>query len=131
VTHRRWLHFVPVVFALGACMEPDPRPGPIVAMEPRPNPPPARAQPSDPQQARWVARFWSELTPQQQRRVSRRLRTPQADAPPGGTTVAQRWDVMGLEDRRELVFGRGAPPSPQAAPPELSTAVRTVSNRGS
>ncbi|MBK1660636.1 hypothetical protein CKO45_20660 [Paracraurococcus ruber] len=104
-----------------ACAAWDPRPGPIRAMEPRPNPPASRALaaraaadkgadlPDRIRRHRWLARFWSELTPAQQRRVAGRM----ADA---GPEAAQRWDVMGLEERARLVFGDSAARGGRAMP---------------
>ena len=57
----------------------------------------------------WLARFWSELTPAEQTRVTRALaRGGRAGAAPA------TWDPMGLQDRVELVFGplRAAYPLP-------------------
>lgn len=111
----------------GGCSQWDPRPGPIRAMAPRPNPPAARAVASRPapektpdlqqrlRQNRWLARFWSELTPAQRRRVEGRMATEgSADRAEAG----ERWDVMGLEDRARLVFGDGAA---QRSPSPLAT----------
>jgi hypothetical protein len=53
----------------------------------------------------WLARFWSELTPVEQRRVTRALARRGAQPP----AVPAAWDPMGLQDRVELLFGdRGA-----------------------
>jgi hypothetical protein len=84
-----------------------PAPEPIAAPVPEPLPPepvpepvPAAA-PAPPSTAEllrrnpWLSRFWSELTPAQQARVTRRL--------PADT--AARWDVMGLPDRARLLQG--------------------------
>lgn len=48
----------------------------------------------------WIVRFWSELTPAEQGRVTRALSRRGA---PGLAPVA--WDPMGLADRVELLFG--------------------------
>jgi hypothetical protein len=84
-----------------------PEPPPIIA-EPIPDPEPPRPQ-VDPEVRRnalirqnpWLARFWGELTPAQQGRVSRaiiRSGRPQSEAAPS-------WDRMGLAERTSLVFG--------------------------
>lgn len=50
----------------------------------------------------WLARFWSELTPAEQLRVTRAL--ARRGAQPLAAPAA--WDPMGLQDRVELLFGR-------------------------
>ena len=50
----------------------------------------------------WLARFWSELTPAEQIRVTRAL--SRSGAAPAAAPAA--WDPMGLQDRVELLFGR-------------------------
>jgi hypothetical protein len=50
----------------------------------------------------WLARFWSELTPAEQLRVTRAL--ARRGAQPLAAPAA--WDPMGLQDRVELMFGR-------------------------
>jgi hypothetical protein len=107
----------------------------VEAMEPRPNPPVAppaerlpqpaplaaatpAAEPADAElslryavrQHRWLTRFWTELTPAQQRRVERQFRRGDGLPPGEPADPAGRWDSMGLADRVALVLG-GAPPS--------------------
>jgi hypothetical protein len=125
-TRRRFCLVLPSLVLLAtaaACA--DPRPGPIRAMEPRPNPPPAQptqtaaaVEPTAAVSTRlrrdpWLARFWEELTPAQQRRVAaamqRRRGAGGQAADPGGS-----WDVLGLEERVALVSGR-APRLPRPA----------------
>ncbi|MFM2148567.1 MAG: hypothetical protein RLZZ187_873 [Pseudomonadota bacterium] len=48
----------------------------------------------------WLTRFWSELTPGEQSRVTRALARRGAPGPAPNT-----WDPMGLADRVELLFG--------------------------
>ncbi|TCZ57251.1 hypothetical protein [Roseicella aquatilis] len=95
---------------------PPPRPqeAPVRAMEPLPDAAPAAPVPARPappetreqrlhrlvRQHRWLTRFWTELTPGQQRRVAQRL---------GKADPAAGWDVMGLSDRTVLIFGPGVP----------------------
>jgi hypothetical protein len=83
---------VPVAVAEPAPVAEAPRP-PLADPAPEPLPPPVttaemlRRNP-------WMTRFWSELTANQQSRVSRRL----------PTNAPARWDSMGLPDRARL-FG--------------------------
>ena len=48
----------------------------------------------------WLTRFWSELTPGEQSRVTRALARRGAPGP-----APNAWDPMGLADRVELLFG--------------------------
>lgn len=48
----------------------------------------------------WIARFWSELTPVEQGRVTRALARR---GPPGAAPAV--WDPMGLTDRLDLLSG--------------------------
>jgi hypothetical protein len=48
----------------------------------------------------WLTRFWSELTPVEQSRVTRALARRGAPGP-----APNSWDPMGLADRVELLFG--------------------------
>jgi hypothetical protein len=54
----------------------------------------------------WLARFWSELTTEQQGRIAQRLQA-------GGNRlqrpeIAFAWDRMGLDERVRLIYGAGA-----------------------
>lgn len=77
----------------GGCVAPSP--------PPRPSPPPptevvVRRNP-------WLAQNFDELTPSRQARVVRRMMRAR---PPLATTreaARQRWDAMGLEERRALI----------------------------
>lgn len=114
-------------------------PGSVVAMEPRLDPPAASAgnrnlqagrvrvvEPqadavpapeADPEartrslvrQNQWLTRFWMELTPAQQSRVVRQLRTGDVVLAAENTEPAAAWDSMGLADRAKLIFGSGRP----------------------
>jgi hypothetical protein len=87
---------------------------------PAPPPPPRRAAPVTLQdrlrQEPWIARFWSELTHAQRRRVLAMLTRRE----PATTedTAAPAWDAMGLPAREALLFGtrRAVSPSPADAP---------------
>jgi hypothetical protein len=50
----------------------------------------------------WISRFWSELGPAEQARVNRAFARRGATEAP-----AAAWDPMGLQERVELLFGRG------------------------
>lgn len=114
-------------------------PGSVVAMEPRPDPPAApagnrnlqagRVRAAEPQadavpaleadpeartrslvrQNQWLTRFWMELTPAQQARVARQLRSGDVVLAAGSAVPAAAWDSMGLADRAKLIFGNGRP----------------------
>lgn len=121
--------------------------GPVVAMEPLPNPPSVsagertvqagRVRAADPRpdavpapeadpeartrllvrQNQWLTRFWMELTPAQQTRVERQLRSGDVVLAAENAEPAAAWDSMGLADRAKLVFGSGQPLE-RPAPPE-------------
>jgi hypothetical protein len=79
-------------------------PDPPTAPE-APEPPPPPVDPAARlagllRQNPWLARFWSELTPAEQTRVTRALARRGA---PGVAPAA--WDPMGLQERVELLFG--------------------------
>jgi hypothetical protein len=78
---------------------PDPPAAPEEPASP-PDPSPAQRTAALLRQNPWIARFWSELTPAEQGRVTRALarRGPATAAPAA-------WDPMGLQDRVELLFG--------------------------
>jgi hypothetical protein len=79
---------------------PDP---PAAPEDPTPPPPdPAQRMANLLRQNGWLARFWSELTPAEQLRVTRAL--ARRGAEPAAAPAA--WDPMGLQDRFELLFGR-------------------------
>ena len=79
---------------------PDPPAAPEVsAAQPLPLDPAARSA-ALLRQNPWIARFWSELTPVEQSRVTRALARRGAAGP-----VPAAWDPMGLADRLELLFG--------------------------
>ena len=79
---------------------PDPPTAPEVsAAQPLPLDPAARSA-ALLRQNPWIARFWSELTPVEQSRVTRALARRGAAGP-----VPAAWDPMGLADRLELLFG--------------------------
>jgi hypothetical protein len=79
---------------------PDP---PAAPEDPTPPPPhPAQRMANLLRQNAWLARFWSELTPAEQLRVTRAL--ARRGAQPLAAPAA--WDPMGLQDRVELMFGR-------------------------
>ena len=50
----------------------------------------------------WLTRFWSELSPAEQLRVTRALARRGAQP----LLAPAAWDPMGLQDRVELLFGR-------------------------
>ena len=79
---------------------PDP---PAAPEDPTPPPPdPAQRMANLLRQNAWLARFWSELTPAEQLRVTRAL--ARRGAEPAAAPAA--WDPMGLQDRVDLLFGR-------------------------
>lgn len=84
-----------------AVIEPVPEPVVERVPEPQPGPPTEAAPPQRMPTADvlrrepWLTRFWSELTPNQQSRVTRRL--PQR--------TAERWDGLGLPERARLFGG--------------------------
>ena len=112
---RRFLPFLALALASGACQRQ--RPAPVVAMEPRPNPPahrPADTPRERLRQNRWLARHWEELTPAQRRRVEQRMRRAQPSAASDRDGAQSVWDTLGLAERDQLVFGRAAPIRPAA-----------------
>jgi hypothetical protein len=76
---------------------PDP---PSAPEEPATPPDPAQRTAALLRQNPWITRFWSELTPAEQGRVTRALARRGAAA-----TAPAAWDPMGLQDRVELLFG--------------------------
>ena len=79
---------------------PDPPAAPEEPVAPPPAPDPEARLASLLRQNPWLVRFWSELTPAEQSRVTRALsRGGQAGPAPAA------WDPMGLRDRVELMFG--------------------------
>ncbi|MGG5818712.1 hypothetical protein [Falsiroseomonas sp. HW251] len=91
-------------------------------------PPPRRASPVSLgdrlRQEPWMARFWSELSPAQRRRVLGLLKRREPSATE--ETAAPAWDAMGLPARETLLYGprrvvspapADAPAGPPAAPP--------------
>ncbi len=75
---------------------------PVAAPNPVVPPDPAQRMANLLRQNAWLARFWSELTPAEQLRVTRAL--ARRGAEPMAAPTA--WDPMGLQDRVELLFGR-------------------------
>lgn len=75
-----------------------------------------------------MARFWSQLTPSQRRRVQARLNSSGGQSV-GTAEAARTWDAMGLPERDTLIFGAGAPArpgtparsTPASDPPEPGT----------
>jgi hypothetical protein len=126
-------------FVTISCSQLNPRPGPVRAMEPRPNPPSSRAVAAT-QQApsklsdlqdrlrrdRWVTRFWAELTPDQRRRVAKRMQDAAPNLVVDREDHARYWDVMGLEDRLKLVFGSRSVPLVSTTLPSQSTGALDV-----
>jgi hypothetical protein len=78
---------------------PDP---PAAPEDPAVPPDPAQRMANLLRQNAWLARFWSELTPAEQLRVTRALARRGAQPP----AAPAAWDPMGLQDRVELMFGR-------------------------
>jgi hypothetical protein len=117
---ERLLVLIAMSFASTSCAQLNPRPGPIRAMEPRPNPPLSRVTTAMPapgrisdlkdqlRRDRWVARFWAELTPDQRRRVAMRMQHAAPSLMADREGYARYWDIMGLEDRLNLVLGMGS-----------------------
>jgi hypothetical protein len=88
---------------------PAPAPPPPVAALPA-APPPAGADTRTPFMVRtnpWLTQFYGELTPEQQARVQRQLRSGTFAQPERAADPASVWDPMGLADRVRLVFGPG------------------------
>jgi hypothetical protein len=89
------------VLLAGGCAR---TPGRVVAMPPVDSasaPPPTEVVV---RRSPWLARNFNELTPQQQRRVERRMaRTGQAASREESRV---HWDTLGLEVRRSLIFPR-------------------------
>ena len=79
---------------------PDPPAAPEVSAAPPVPLDPAARSAALLRQNPWIARFWSELTPVEQSRVTRALARRGAAGP-----VPAAWDPMGLADRLELLFG--------------------------
>jgi hypothetical protein len=78
---------------------PDP---PAAPEDPVAPPDPAQRMANLLRQNAWLARFWSELTPAEQLRVTRALARRGAEPAAAPAT----WDPMGLQDRVDLLFGR-------------------------
>jgi hypothetical protein len=78
---------------------PDP---PAAPEDPVVPPDPAQRMANLLRQNAWLTRFWSELSPAEQLRVTRAL--ARRGAQPLAAPAA--WDPMGLQDRVELLFGR-------------------------
>jgi hypothetical protein len=95
------------LLALGACAaRPVPSaPTPSVAEAPR------RAVPASLSERvrrdAWMARFWSELTPAQRRRVLARLRQGNPEVA-NEEAAAPAWDALGLPERDRLLHGGAA-----------------------
>lgn len=84
--------------AMVACAGPAPEPP-----RPTPTPPPATVQ-ERVRQEPWLARFWTQLSQAQRRRVTQRARRAE---PPvtAAAEVPAYWDGLGLRERSALVFG--------------------------
>jgi hypothetical protein len=101
------------VLLAGGCAQ---APGRVVAMPPVDSasaPPPPAPTEVVVRRSPWLARNFDELTPAQQRRIERQMARSRQAASREEARV--RWDTLGLEERRTLIFPRrGTTPAASA-----------------